>query len=211
MDLIFHKDPQGSPEWLEARRGVITGSRFKDCRDRLKSKEPSKNCLNYAMDVARERAGGKAAEVFVSSVMRFGTEQEPRARAAYEAATGRFVEEAGFITTDDRKFGVSVDGLVDEDGIIEIKTMVSSSTLFTAVVSGDISEYVDQCNGAMWLLGRQWVDLVLWAPDLEAIGRKLTIVRITRDDDAIEALEADLLDFERRVTRFHQQLTQLAA
>lgn len=61
------------------------------------------------------------------------------------------------------------------------------------------------------LLGRQWVDLVLWAPDLEAIGRKLTIVRITRDDDAIEALEADLLDFERRVTRFHQQLTQLAA
>lgn len=211
MDLIFHKEPQGSPEWLEARRGVITGSRFKDCRDRLRSKEPSKNCLNYAMDVARERAGGKAAEVFVSSVMRFGTEQEPHARAAYEAATGRFVEEAGFITTDDRKFGVSVDGLVDEDGIVEIKTMVSSNTLFTAVVSGDISEYVDQCNGAMWLLGRQWVDLVLWAPDLEAIGRKLTIVRIKRDDDAIEALEADLLDFERRVTRFHQQLTQLAA
>ncbi|MGV2894202.1 lambda exonuclease family protein [Achromobacter sp. AGC78] len=211
MDLIFHKEPQGTPEWLEARRGVITGSRFKDCRDRLRSGEPSKKCLGYAMDGARERAGGRAADVFVNSAMRFGTEQEPHARAAYEAATGRFVDEAGFVTTEDRKFGVSVDGLVDDDGIIEIKTMVSSDTLFTAVVSGDISEYVDQCNGAMWLLGRQWTDLVLWAPDLEAIGRKLTIVRITRDDDAIEAMESDLLDFERRVTRLHQQLTQIAA
>lgn len=211
MDLIFHKAPQGTPEWLEARRGVITGSRFKDCRDRLKNGEPSKKCLGYAMDVSRERAGGKAGEVFVNAAMRFGTEQEPYARSAYEAKTGRFVDEAGFITTGDGKFGVSVDGLIESDGIIEIKTMVSSDTLFTAVVSGDISEYVDQCNGAMWLLGRQWVDLVLWAPDLKAIGRELTIVRINRDDNAIEAMEADLMDFERRVSRLYQQLTQLAA
>ena len=52
-----------------------------------------------------------------------------------EARTGNLVDEAGFITTDDGKFGVSVDGLVDDDGIIEIKTMVSSDTLFTAVVA----------------------------------------------------------------------------
>lgn len=211
MGLIIHTAPQGSQEWLDARRGVITGSRFKDCRDKLKGGAPSKKCLSYAMDVARERVGGRTPDVFANAAMRTGTEQEPFARAAYEAKTGNFVEEAGFITTDDGLFGVSVDGLVDDDGIIEIKTMVSSDTLFTAVVDGDISAYTDQCNGAMWLLGRKWVDLVLWAPDLDPIGRQLTIIRIERDDDAIEELEGDLMVFERMVTKYENLLKKEAA
>jgi exodeoxyribonuclease (lambda-induced) len=208
--MIVHTAPQGSPEWLEARRGCITGSRFKDARDykaltKADEKagktrgEPSAKQLGYAFDVARELVGGKAPDTFRNAAMRFGTEQEPIARAAYESRTGAWVDEAGFITTDDGRFGVSVDGLVGDDGIIEIKTVVSSDTLFTAVVDGDISAYRDQCLGAMWLLGRQWVDLVLWAPDLACIGRDMTIIRITRDDDAINALEADLVDFMRRV------------
>lgn len=211
MSMIIHTAPQGSPEWLEARRGVITGSRFRDCRDKLKTGAPSKKCLSYAMDVARERIGGRAPDTYVNTAMRLGTEQEPYARAAYEASTKRFVEEAGFITTEDGLFGVSVDGLVDDDGVIEIKTMVSSDTLFTAVVDGDISDYVDQCNGAMWLLGRKWVDLILWAPDLEPIGRQITIHRIERDDDTINALEADLMAFERTVGKYEGLLRKEAA
>ncbi len=201
--LIIHTDAQGTEAWLAARRGVITGSRFKDCRDRLKNGDPSKKCMAYAMDVAREREGGEPMSVFVNGAMRLGTEQEPFARSTYEMRTKNFVEEAGFITTQDRLFGVSVDGLVGEDGIIEIKTMVSSDTLFTAFVDGDISSYIDQCNGAMWLLGRKWIDLVLWVHDL---GR-MKIIRIDRDDDAIEALEADLMEFERTVTKYQQALS----
>ncbi len=211
MGLITHTDPQGSEAWLASRRGVITGSRFKDCRDRLKGGAPSKKCTGYAMDVARERAGGTPMSVFEKAAMRFGSEQEPLARAAYEMLTKNFVEEAGFITTEDRLFGVSVDGMVGDDGLIEIKTMVSSDTLFTAVVDGDISSYIDQCNGAMWLLRRKWIDLVLWAPDLEAIGRHLTIIRINRNDDEIDALESDLVDFERMVTRYENLLKKEAA
>ncbi len=211
MGLIFHAAPQGSQEWLDARRGVITGSRFKDCRDKLKGGAPSKKCLSYAMDVARERVGGRTPDVFANAAMRTGTEQEPFARAAYEAKTGNFVEEAGFITTDDGLFGVSVDGLVDDDGIIEIKTMVSSDTLFTAVVDGDISAYTDQCNGAMWLLGRKWIDLILWAPDLDPIGRQLTVIRIERDDDVIGELEDDLMAFERLVSKYEHLLRKEAA
>ena len=203
--LIIHTDAQGTPEWLAARRAVITGSRFKDCRDKLKSGAPSKKCTDYAMDVAREREGGEPMQVFVNGAMRLGTEQEPYARAVYERKTGHIVEEAGFITTADRLFGVSVDGLVGDDGIIEIKTMVSSDTLFTAFVGGDVSSYIDQCNGAMWLLGRKWVDLVLWVHDLGC----MKIVRIERDDDQIDALEADLMDFERMVTK-HQNSLRMA-
>ena len=153
--MIYHQHEQGTAAWLESRRGVITGSRFKDARDRTAKGALTAKATLYAQDVARERCGGNAAGVFVNAAMRFGTEQEPLARQAYEARSGNLVEEAGFITTDDARFGVSVDGLVDDDGIIEIKTLVSSDTLFTALVDGDHSAYIDQINGALWLLGRK--------------------------------------------------------
>ena len=193
---------QGSEEWLTARRGKITGSRFKDARDKLKGGQPSKACLGYAMDVARERIGGSAPPKFQNAAMRTGTEQEPFARAMYEARTGHMVDEAGFYLSDDAVFGLSPDGLVNDDGVLEIKTMVSSDTLFTAVADGDLSAYMDQCLGYLWLLGRQWVDLVLWCPDLN----HMVIKRITRDEDAIEALEADLMDFSRLVTQYETTL-----
>jgi len=203
---------QGSEEWLLARRGVVTGSRFKDCRDKLKNGQPSKACLEYARDVARERIGGRAPAKFQNAAMRVGVEQEPVARAMYEAQTGYMVDEAGFYLSDDDNFGLSPDGLIDEDGVLEIKTMVSSETLFTAVVDGDISAYRDQCLGYLWLLGRQWVDLVLWAPDLEAAGRKgLHIVRITRNEDDIEKLEADLMAFAVLVQDNEEKLRLKAA
>jgi exodeoxyribonuclease (lambda-induced) len=206
--MIIYRDEQGSPEWEESRRGAITGSRFRDCRDKLKNGKLSNAAMLYAQDVARERCGGRAAQTFANAAMKFGTEQEPFARQAYEARTGNLVDEAGFITTDDGKFGISVDGLVDDDGIIEIKTMVSSATLFRAVVDGDITDYVDQINGALWLLGRKWADLVLWAPDMPE-GARLTIVHIKRDDDVINALEADLIAFEATVTELEGKLRAL--
>jgi hypothetical protein len=193
---------QGSEEWLTARRGKITGSRFKDARDKLKGGQPSKACLGYAMDVARERIGGSAPSKFQNAAMRTGTEQEPFARAMYEARTGHMVDEAGFYLSDDGVFGLSPDGLIDEDGVVEIKTMVSSDTLFTAVADGDVSAYMDQCHGYLWLLGRQWVDLVLWVPDLS----HMAIHRITRNEDAIEALETDLMAFARLVTQYETTL-----
>lgn len=204
--MILHTDAQGSPEWLAARRGVITASRFKDARDRLKGGAPSKSCLAYAMDVARERiTGGTVPALFQTSAMRMGQTEEPVARMLREAEAGYLIEEAGFITTDDRLFGVSVDGLIGADGVWECKTMVSSATLFTAMVDGDISDYTDQCNGALWLLGRRWVDLSLWCPDLQ----KLHTVRIERDDEAVERLEADLLAFAKMVDGYEARLRAL--
>ncbi len=193
--MIHHQHEQGSPEWLAARRGVVTGSRFKDCRAKLKNGQPSNACLAYAYDVARERCGGMAPAKFQNAAMRIGVEQEAHAVRLYEVRTGYLTEEVGFFTTEDRMFGLSPDRLVDDDGVLEVKTLVSSDTLFTVLAAGDVSEYMDQCLGYLWLLGRRWVDLVLWAPDLQ----HMTVKRITRDENAIEALEADLIAFARLV------------
>jgi YqaJ-like viral recombinase domain len=195
--MIHHQFEQGSESWLAARRGLITGSMLKIARDRLKNGDPSKQCKQYAMDLARERCGGKSPDKFQSYHMRVGSEQEATARAAYEAATGNLVEGVGFFADEMGQFGCSPDGLIGSDGVLEIKCMVSSDTLFTAVVDSDVSEYMDQCLGYLWMLGRDWVDLVLWAPDLEHI----TIKRITKADHTkhIESLEKDLLAFAQTV------------
>jgi exodeoxyribonuclease (lambda-induced) len=194
--MIFHNDPQGSDAWLASRSGVITASKFKDARDRLKSGAPSSKCNAYAAQVALERIAGRPIDkTFQNWQMREGQEQEPFARIAAESINGYMVEEVGFITTDDRVFGYSPDGLIDGDGLLEIKTILSGDVALNVIGKKDLSEYMDQCNGGLWLTGRKWIDLVIWCPALEPIGKHLTIHRIDRDEEKIQALEDDLMNF----------------
>lgn len=190
--IVWDMAEQGSEAWLAARKGIVTGSMAKYARMRLKNGELAKAALDYARDLARERCGGTPAPVFVNAAMRTGQDQEPVARMRYEARTGEIVEEVGFCHTSDRRFGASVDGLVFPPGGVEIKTLVASDSLFTAAVGGDVSAYRDQCLMAMWLLGLQWMDIVLWCPDLDL----LRIIRIDRDEAEIEAFAADMQAFE---------------
>jgi hypothetical protein len=198
--------PQGSEAWLQARAGKITASRYKDARDRLKPAKgetigkPSAKCCAYAAQVAVERIAERPIDkVFQNWQMREGQEQEPHARNAYDVETGNIVQEVGAVVTDDDLFLYSPDGLIGDDGLLEIKTLLSADVILRVIGQGDLSEYMDQCLGGLWLTGRKWLDLVLWAPALEPIGRQLTIKRITRDENEIEALEADLLAFAAMV------------
>jgi hypothetical protein len=209
---------QGSEEWLQARVGKITASRYKDARDfnaptAAEKKEgktrgkPSTKCVGYAAQVAVERiAGIPIDKVFQNWQMREGQEQEPHARNAYDVETGNVVQEVGAITTDDDLFLYSPDGLIGDDGLLEIKTLLSADTILKVIGEGDLSAYMDQCLGGLWLTGRQWIDLVLWAPALEPIGRQLTIHRITRDEAAIESLEQDLVEFASMVAAAEARL-----
>ena len=211
--IKFDTAHQGSEEWLAARRGRITGSMFKVARDKLKSGQPSGKATLYARNVARERFGGKCEAVFQTKAMAFGGEQEAFAIRAYETTTGYMCEEAGFAATDCGMYGVSVDRLVGDDGVVEVKTMVGSDNLFNTVIDEDYSEYMDQCLGYLLFLGREWVDLVLWAPDLEDQGLGLVVHRINRCDnlDAIAALDKDLKAFALVVRQYESKLRAKAS
>ena len=194
---------QGSPEWKQARAGKVTASRAKDARDKLKSGAASGKQIAYACQVALERVSGQPADAtFENWQMREGHVQEPIARAAYERRTGNLVDEVGAFATDDDLFLYSPDGLIDGDGLLEVKTLFSPERIMTIVGNGDVSDFIDQCMFGLWLTGRQWIDLVVWVPSLE----HLTIKRITRDEDAIEALESDLMAFARLVTQYETTL-----
>lgn len=194
---------QGSPEWKQARAGKVTASRAKDARDRLKSGAASGKQISYACQVALERVSHQPADAtFENWQMREGHVQEPIARAAYERRTGNLVDEVGAFATDDDLFLYSPDGLIDGDGLLEVKTLFSPERIMTIVGNGDVSDFIDQCMFGLWLTGRQWIDLVVWVPSLE----HLTIKRLARDDDYIEEMEADLIAFAKLVTQYENTL-----
>lgn len=213
--------PQGSDAWLGARAGVITASRFSDARAKLtragktgKAGDPAAKAIEYAWQVALERiAGEPVSPSFETWQMRRGSELEPEARMTYEAATGLLASEKGLILTDDRAFGYSADGLVGDDGLIEIKCPANCQKI------GDIwsdpdnaaAEYIDQIQGGMWITGRQWCDFIMYCPWLEPVGKELFRQRIERDEAYIEALESDLMTFRAMVDEFEARLRSQAA
>lgn len=224
--------PQGTDEWLAVRRGLLTGSMAKVAREKVivqrakagkidkKTGEilepdrpeilgPSAACTLYARNLARERVGGKPQDVYANAAMRLGTEQEPVARRAYEDRTGNMVEEVGFAFTSDLRFGCSVDGLIHRPipssrlRLWECKTIVSSDMLFDAVIDGDISAWIDQITFNIWILGAEACELYLHVWDLPELSR---IFVVERDENAIQALEDDMVAFERTVSAYEAQL-----
>ena len=209
--MIIYDHPQGSAEWLASRAGVITASKFVEARKRLKS-GPKKGGFteaaeDYAFRVAVERiSGAPLDEGFSTWAMKRGNELEPEARAWVEVKLGIFVDVAGFVTTDDEKFGASADGFIDKDGGLEIKCLVDPGRIRNVILSDDISEFMDQIQGGMWLTGRKWWQFALFCPALEKVGLQLYTKRVERDDNYINEMELDLLEFERGVSKYEQTL-----
>lgn len=203
---------QGSEAWFKARAGVITASKFAEAVSTLKNGTPTQASKDYAYRVAVERIYGETTEdTFVTWEMRRGTELEPLARIAYEAKTGNLAQESGIALTEDGLFGYSTDGLVDDDGLIEIKCPNSARKLVEMWETGDLSEYEHQIQGGMWITGRKWCDFIMYAPQLEPVGKHLYIKRIERDDNFIEAMESKLWEFARRVQSHVDNLKKEAA
>jgi exodeoxyribonuclease (lambda-induced) len=211
--MILLDGEQGTAEWHAARTGVITASRFKDACDRLADKPGkldqatgvtsaptpggfSAKCLKYAADVALERVTGRAVlGPYVNMEMRLGTEREPMARSLYESRFGVWVNEAGIALTDDRRFGYSTDGFVEDEGCIEVKCPSSADVIVSMWATNDVSDYIHQIQGGLWLTGLKWCDLVVYVPDLAVVGKELYVQRIARDEAFIADLETKLVAF----------------
>lgn len=204
--------PQGSDDWLQARCGVITASRFSDARARLKVRskngnagDPAGDAIKYAWLIAMETIARKPLDdTFVTYAMRRGQELEPYARSTYERRTGAWIEEVSLVTTDDDRYGYSSDGFRDDDGLIEIKVPLACDKLGQVWERPDEAhlEYLDQINGGLWITGRKYCDLVVYCPWLEPVGKDLFVKRIYRNEEAIQTLEDDLLQFMRMVDGF---------
>lgn len=179
-------------------RRALAGEQVGDWSDAAK---------NYAFRLAVERISGTPLdEGYQTWQMQRGQEMEPDARMEHEMQTGLFIQRAGFVTTDDGKFGASADGLIDPDGGSEYKCLVSPERMRNVLLSDDISEFADQIQGCMWITGRKWWHFCLYCPALAPIGKQLYWREVKRDDDYIEAMELDLLRFSGLVDQYEGML-----
>lgn len=207
------KHLQGSPEWLQSRCGVITASMFKVARERLKS-GPNKGdfteaAKDYAFRLAFERISGELMdEGYQTWQMERGHELEPAARYTHEIETGCVVEQVGFVTDDDGTFGASADGFIGSDTGLEIKCLVSAKGIRKLWFAEDMSDFMDQVQGGMWITGRTKWHFALYCPALATCGKELFLRIVPRDEEYIEAMERDLRAFAELVDTFHHQLQQ---
>jgi len=186
--MIVTDFEQGSLEWLQARLGRISASQAKLLI--TTSGKASASADKYLATLISERITGRREEVFVNSHMERGTRLEPAARACYEWETGNVVTEVGFILDDSGEYGCSPDGLVDDDGGIEIK-VPADSTMIGYHLKQDkfYSTYKQQVQCCMLVTDRDWWDLYAYSDSFPSI-----CVRIERDDEYINKMLAVIID-----------------
>ena len=199
---------QQTAEWLAARVGCVTASRVKDVVAKLKNGKESAARASYKLELLTELLTGRATEHYVSLAMDFGTENEPLARTTYELRQGVEVERVGFVLHPSIKHaGASPDGLVGDDGLVEIK-VPNTTTHLQYLIDGVVpDEYKPQMMWQMACAGRKWCDFVSYDPRLpEEFG--LFIIRYERDEKLIASMEFEVVQFIAELNEMCEKLRE---
>lgn len=198
---------QGSEAWQAQRRGKVTASRVADVIKKTKSGY-STSRKNYAAQLLCERLTGKTAEGFTNAAMQWGVEKEPEARAAYEFMKNVTVEQVSFVDHPSIAMsGASPDGLVGDDGLVEIKCP-NTATHLDALMNQEIDpDYLTQIQWQIACTGRKWCDFVSFDPRLPA-HLQLFIKRVERDQRTIIELETEVSGFLRELAAQIERLPQ---
>lgn len=189
---------QGSKEWKADRAGKATASRIADVMAKTKS-GPAASRANYLAQLVAERLTGEPSEGFVSAAMAHGTATEPEARNAYAFATDNDVVQVGFIPHPTIEWsGASPDGIIGDDGLVEIKCPNTATHIETLLGDGIDRKYVLQMQWQMACTGRKWCDFVSYDPRLPG-SMSLHIQRVHRDDLMIAEIQREVSGFLKEV------------
>ena len=191
MIQIYANLKQGSDEWKAARRGHVTASNISDVMAKSKTGE-AETRKKYRIKLLAERMTNHTEDKFTSAAMEWGVAQEPYARMAYEALNNVMVDTVGFWLHPSIKWvGASPDGLIGDDGIIEIKCP-NTTTHLDWVLDGKVpTPHMKQIQCQLWVTGRQWCDFVSYDPRLPE-RNQIFIRRAERDEIMIAAMETEI-------------------
>jgi putative phage-type endonuclease len=185
---------QRSTEWFAVRLGKVTASRVADVIAKTKTGY-STSRDNYMAQLVCERMTGTQAESYNNAAMQWGTDQEPLARAAYEAVADVLVDEIGFVVHPTIvNAGASPDGLVGDVGLIEIKCPNTATHIDTVLTDKVPSKYITQMQWQMACTQRKWCDFVSFDPRMPE-GLQLFIQRVDFDAEYVKMLEAEITGF----------------
>jgi putative phage-type endonuclease len=198
---------QGTAEWLLERCGKVTASRIADLMATTKSGWGAGRA-NYAAQLVAERLTGCVAASFTNAAMAHGTETEPEARRAYEFFVDRDVQQVGFVPHPVIGMaGASPDGLVGDDGLLELKCPNTATHIDTLLTGSIPDKYLKQMQFQMACTGRAWCDFASYDNRLPERMR-LYVKRVPRDDAAIADIELAIAVF---LAEIDDTVTQLRA
>lgn len=194
--IKYHYDiEQGTPEWHELRRGVLTSTAIKTLITPTGKLADNDKTRAHVYEVAAQRITGRTEENYMSFDMMRGRTDEILARDLYAKHYAE-VTECGFITNDKLGFlvGYSPDGLVGEDGLIEIKSAKAKIQVQRITDGGIPQEHYAQVQTGLWVTGRKWCDFISYSN-----GMKMMVVRVNADPDYHALIEQAAKAFEAKV------------
>ncbi|MFG1371535.1 lambda exonuclease family protein [Xanthobacter oligotrophicus] len=190
---------QGTEEWFRVRAGMPTASEFATVMASGRGGGESKTRRTYMLKLAGEIVTGEPAESFTNAHMERGKVMEAEARDWYAFQYNVEPERVGFIVNGPK--GCSPDSLLGADGMLEIKTALPH-ILIEKLLKGEFSpEHKAQCQGALWVAEREWIDLVTYWPRLPPL-----VVRAQRDELYIAALSKAVSDFNAELQEVVEQI-----
>lgn len=199
---------QKSEEWFEQRLGKVTASKIADVMAKTKSGY-STSRANYMAQLVAERLTGQKQESFNSPAMQWGTDCEPFARQEYELLTGFVVTESGFVDHPTIAMsGASPDGLVGDDGLIEIKCGITA-THIRWLRTGEVpEEHKPQMAFQLLCTDRKWCDFVSYDP---RIGEELSLFvkRYTPEQSYLDEIESEVKKFLSELDDVMAELTEI--
>lgn len=178
--MKIHNLKQGTPEWFAVRLGKFTASNAQAIATNGKGLE------TLVYEKAAEILTGQIKESYTSSDMERGNALEMLARNSYELEKGVIVTQVGFIELD-QYVGASPDGMIGEDGLVEIKCKNDSNFVKFIFDNSIEAAHEWQMQAQLFVSGRKWVDYVLFNPNF---ARPTTITRVMRNEDKIKKLSA---------------------
>ena len=205
--MIIHTMRQNTPEWNEIRLGKVTAS---PCACLfVKGTKVEHNwgtgAITYAYEKAAQIMTGQDRKSWSNQYTEWGHEHEPKARISYEQESGNIVDEIGFFEVDNR-VGFSPDGLVGEDGQIEIKCPEKPTEFVRMMLDGEILKtYQKQTQFGLWCTKRKWCDVIYFHPHF---NNSLKINRVEPDPAIFKEIEIIIPAFNTYVDMIIKQLEQ---
>lgn len=185
---------QGSEEWFAARLGKVTASCFSDVLCKGTGRK------TYMMRLVAERLTGIVQNSYTNAVMERGNEIEPQARVYYEELNECEVNTFVGFWAMNNDVGASPDGVVGDDGLVEIKCPNTTTHIETILKDKMPTKYIPQVQGQMWVMDRKWCDFISFDPRLTQ--HPFFCIRVFRDEKYIMILSA-------AVKQFLQELNEL--
>ena len=201
---------QNSPEWYRARMGIPTASEFKTIIGIKKDAREKVTRRTYMLKLAGEILTGEPMDSYSNDHMERGKLMEDEARNLYSFMTDAEPQRVGFIRNGQK--GCSPDSLVGDRGMLEVKTKLAHMTIDCLLKDEFPPEHKAQCQGALWVCEREWIDIAVYWPKLP-----LFVKRAYRDEafirdlsQAVDDFNSELAEMVERVRRYGMEVRQAA-